>query len=70
MPKGVSCSVSNCSFWKENNLCGANNIQIEIDSHSTEKFSEEFSQELVGVVHQDHAKKSKETCCLTFKPRG
>jgi len=69
MPKGVACSVSNCQFWAENNLCAASEIQIEIDAHSRKsglKHNDvEFSTEL-AEAHKDVAKQSAETCCLTF----
>ena len=68
MPKGVSCSVANCSFWKEGNNCGASAINIEIDQHATVNLNEEFADDL-GLFHQDQAEQSKATCCLTFKPK-
>ncbi|NIK77416.1 hypothetical protein FHS15_002552 [Paenibacillus castaneae] len=67
MPKGVVCSVANCSFWKQGNNCGASEIAIEIDQHAN--VNEEFAGEELGKLHQDQAKQSKETCCLTFKPK-
>jgi hypothetical protein len=73
MPKGVACSVSNCHFWAENNQCAANEIQIEIDAHahnrSGKQHDVEFSTEL-AEAHKDVAKKSAETCCLTFVAKG
>ncbi|OMF34208.1 hypothetical protein BK133_12865 [Paenibacillus sp. FSL H8-0548] len=69
MPKGVSCSVANCNFWKEGNNCGANAITIEIDQHADAHFNEEFAEAELGELHQDHAEQSKSTCCLTFKPK-
>lgn len=66
MPKGVACTVSNCNFWGENNRCVAEEIQIEIDAHSNINTKEEFSSELADIEHKDVAKKSAETCCLTF----
>ncbi|RUS48468.1 DUF1540 domain-containing protein [Cohnella sp. AR92] len=69
MPNGVSCSVSNCSFWGEGNLCAASRIAIEIDAHSKRKFEDaEFAEEGFAE-HQDVAGSSKTTCCLTFKPK-
>lgn len=67
MPKGVNCSVANCSFWKEGNLCNAEEIKIEIDAHSS--FNEEFASDKLGLLHQDQAVQSAATCCHTFKPK-
>lgn len=69
MPKGVACSVSNCTYWEENNKCGASAIQIEIDAHSEMNFKHEFADESFGEDHKDSAQKSAETCCLTFNPK-
>jgi hypothetical protein len=69
MPKGVSCSVANCNFWKEGNNCGASEINIEIDQHASANFNEEFAADDLGLFHQDQAEQSKSTCCLTFKPK-
>ncbi|MCA0754569.1 DUF1540 domain-containing protein [Paenibacillus sp. N4] len=69
MPKGVSCSVSNCSFWKEGNNCVAKEINIEIDQHASANLNEEFAGDELGLYHQDEAEKSAATCCQTFKPK-
>lgn len=69
MPKGVACSVANCSYWEENNECGASSIKIEIDAHSNRSYFNEFGSELFEQEHQDTAKQSAETCCLTFSPK-
>ncbi|WP_168119285.1 DUF1540 domain-containing protein [Paenibacillus sp. HB172176] len=69
MPKGVTCSVANCSFWKEGNNCGANEIMIDIDQHSSASFKEEFAGDDLGLYHQDQATASAATCCHTFKPK-
>ncbi len=66
MPKGVACSVSNCSFWKKGNACGAGEIMIEVDAHAG--WNEEFADEFEG--HRDKAATSSVTCCLTFKPKS
>ncbi|MDF2714665.1 MAG: hypothetical protein K0R28_1590 [Paenibacillus sp.] len=65
----VKCSVSNCSFWGENNNCNADAIMIEIDSHAKAKFDEEFAGESFDSDHQDRAPTSSATCCHTFKQK-
>ncbi len=69
MPKGVSCSVANCGFWKEGNNCGAAEITIDIDQHAKASFNEEFAGDDLGLYHQDQAEQSAATCCHTFKPK-
>ncbi|MFC3745472.1 DUF1540 domain-containing protein [Paenibacillus sp. GCM10012306] len=66
----VKCSVSNCHYWGESNICRAEEIIIEIDKHSGSHFKEEFAEELIHGDHKDHANTSSATCCLTFKPNS
>ncbi|KAF9115021.1 hypothetical protein BGX30_006419, partial [Mortierella sp. GBA39] len=49
----VKCSVSNCSYWGEENVCKAEQILIEIDKHASAKYSEEYGSEL--GEHKDRA---------------
>ena len=73
MPNGdkpiVNCSVSNCNYWGEHNVCSADQIMIEIDQHATARFKEEFAAESYDTEHHDTAPNSAATCCLTFKPK-
>lgn len=39
----VKCSVANCHYWGENNLCKADLIMIEVDGHAGKKFKEEYA---------------------------
>lgn len=65
----VKCSVSNCHYWGAQNLCKADLIMIDIDSHAFAHYKEEFAGEGFDITHQDAAKSSKSTCCHTFKPK-
>ncbi|OAB34223.1 hypothetical protein PGLA_23820 [Paenibacillus glacialis] len=65
----VKCSVSNCHFWGEANLCQAEKIVIEIDAHASRNLNEEFGEEHFND-HKDKARTSAATCCLTFRPRS
>ncbi|MBB6729687.1 DUF1540 domain-containing protein [Cohnella zeiphila] len=70
MPGGVSCSVSNCTFWGEGNRCAADQILIEIDAHARSRRTEgdeEFAGEL--GEHRDRSDDSASTCCHTFRPK-
>lgn len=69
MPKvEVSCSISNCTFYGEGNVCTAEKIMVEMDSHAS--YDTEFSSELNEKNHIDKARYSTETCCKTFKPNN
>ncbi|MGM0876560.1 MAG: DUF1540 domain-containing protein [Bacillota bacterium] len=63
----VNCSISNCTFHAEGNICGANKITIDMDYQS--KYDTEFSQELGFENRKEDANQSADTCCKTFKPK-
>lgn len=65
----VKCSVSNCTYWGEQNQCRADAIMIDIDSHANAQYNEEFAGESFDTEHQDNARNSSGTCCHTFKPK-
>lgn len=65
----VYCSVANCYFWENGNLCGADAIMVEVDQHAERHFNEEIGGEMVNTTHQDHAHDSADTCCHTFRPK-
>ncbi|MNO73938.1 hypothetical protein D3C76_649180 [compost metagenome] len=66
----VKCSVSNCSYWGEKNVCKADLIMIDIDEHASRKYDAEFAGETFTTDHQDAAASSSATCCHTFKPKS
>ncbi|AWB46983.1 DUF1540 domain-containing protein [Paenibacillus sp. CAA11] len=74
MPNGdkpiVKCSVANCGYWGEQNICKADLIMIDIDKHAKAHYREEFAGETFDSTHQDEAKTSSATCCHTFKPKA
>ena len=69
MKPEVSCSVANCTYWKENNKCGADMIMIDIDANANKKYDAEFAGEGFDSEHQYQASSTANTCCHTFKPR-
>lgn len=74
MPSGekpiVKCSVSNCTYWGEKNVCNADVIMIDVDQHANSRYSAEFAGETFDTEHRDTASSSAATCCHTFKPKS
>lgn len=66
----VSCSVADCTFHKEGNVCGASSIMIDIDKHAKMDYHAEFAGEGFDSEHRDKAGTSSVTCCHTFKPKS
>lgn len=64
----VRCSVANCYFHKEGNLCGAESIQVDMDYHS-EDSQTEFATDFDFNHVKEEASSSRDTCCKTFKPK-
>ncbi|HLT59092.1 MAG: DUF1540 domain-containing protein [Limnochordales bacterium] len=65
MPE-VRCTVSNCSYWDEGNLCSAEAILV-ISDDALARISKH--DEEIGEIGHTPARVSKETCCYTFRPR-
>jgi len=65
----VKCSVSDCNYWAQGNLCSAETILIEIDKHANANLNEEFAGEGFEPNHKDTAKIASATCCHTFEPK-
>lgn len=63
----VNCSVANCAFHTEGNICGADKIKIDMDFQS--KYDTEFSQDFDFKSLKQEADHSAETCCKTFKAK-
>ncbi len=67
MPE-VRCTVNNCYFWEENNLCGADTILVISDDavNTIGPLDEEVDE--IGKIGHTPARISKDTCCYTFRP--
>jgi hypothetical protein len=63
----VKCSVANCTFHAEGNICGAQAITIDMDHQS--RYDNEFSDEFGFEDRKEEASQSADTCCKTFKPK-
>lgn len=69
MSVDVKCSVSNCYFWHDSNLCGAPAIMVTVDEQAQSRFSEEIAGEVeVDLKRTDAANTPGNTCCHTFRP--
>lgn len=64
----VNCSVSECYFWKQSNLCGAQSIWVRKASAPLSDERMDASGEFLAPS-QAGPFTSEDTCCQTFKPR-
>lgn len=65
MPNDVRCTVSDCKFWDEGNLCAAEFIWV-----THERLASAVDMEVSDLESvQTMAKRSVDTCCRTYEPR-
>lgn len=65
MPE-VRCTVNNCYYWDDGNVCVAESILVISDEALAriDKHDEEF-----GEIGGTPARLSKDTCCYTFRSK-
>ncbi|OOR09693.1 disulfide formation protein C [Bacillus cereus] len=70
MPE-VKCSVSNCLFWGQGNLCQASAIVVQPDAQEAGQIenSSYTNATLTNETLESSVTTSVETCCHTFKPK-
>jgi hypothetical protein len=57
----ISCSVANCVFYAEGNICSVEKITIDMDHQS--KYDIEFSQDFDFESRKEKDGHSADTCC-------
>lgn len=68
----VYCTVDNCQWWGEGNLCHASVILITHDSigeQYPESVDSEDVDQIVAENGETPAEDCTDTCCKTFTPR-
>ncbi|MGM9949561.1 MAG: DUF1540 domain-containing protein [Lysinibacillus sp.] len=67
----VSCTISNCLFHKEGNLCGAEKILVDLSDNANSGRNTEFAADFDDMhLLEEKANHSAETCCQTFEPKN
>ena len=64
----VKCTVSDCFFHAKGNVCGAEKIEINLDTQASKNGESEFGSEFLFTPKK--ASFSTDTCCKTFKPKN
>lgn len=63
----VKCSVSNCFFHAKGNICGAEQIEIDMNDYQAKnKDRTEFASDFNLRAPAEKAAHSTDTCCKTF----
>ena len=58
----VKCGVRNCVYWGKGNICEADEIKVSINSRAGSDME-------IGEIGESRSYSSRETQCVTFKPR-
>ena len=58
----VNCTVNNCKYWEDGNVCSANRIVIQSDADGGFPPNAKLDQ-----LSPTPASNNDETCCQTFK---
>lgn len=64
MPR-IYCSVNNCHYWKNGNLCDASEIMVTSDSIGN-SMADSFDAPQASTAPQTPVNSCMETCCKTF----
>jgi hypothetical protein len=63
------CSVSNCHYWTNGNICDASQIMVTSDQLAAEK-PDRFDALQASTAAATPAGRCEQTCCKTFVRRG
>jgi hypothetical protein len=58
----VNCTVNNCKYWEDGNLCSAQQIVVQNDEEGGFSPDAKLKQ-----LNPTPAKSNDDTCCQTFK---
>lgn len=62
----VKCTVSNCFFHAKGDFCGAEKIEIDMESKTHKNERTEFASDFDFHDPIEKAANSNHTCCKTF----
>ena len=65
----ILCSINNCHYWKQGNICGADCILVTSDSMS-KNLPDQVDAPYAAQITQTPVGKSHESCCKTFVPKS
>lgn len=65
----IHCSVANCHYWKNGNICDANEIMVTSDSIGAQ-YPDDIDAPVASQVAASPVSTCMETCCKTFVPSG
>jgi hypothetical protein len=61
----IHCSVANCHYWKNGNICDASEIMVTSDSLGS-TMPDSFDAPQASTAGETPVNSCMETCCKTF----
>lgn len=65
----VKCTVSDCFFHAQGNICRAEKIEIDMDYQVNKKNQAEFASDFDLKARLGNVLDSTNTCCKTFRSK-
>lgn len=65
----VNCSVNNCHYWSQGNVCSASNILVTSDK-TGDTMGDSFDAFQASTASVTPVSSCMETCCKSFVPQG
>ena len=69
MVQNVYCSVNNCHYWEQGNVCTASKIMITTDKSGAD-MPDTFDAPQASQITPSAVDSCMETCCKTFVAKG
>lgn len=65
----IMCSVNNCNYWDQGNICQASQIFVTGDKYA-EQMPDRFDAPKASSAKPTPANRCEETACKTFVTKG
>ncbi|KJS88148.1 MAG: hypothetical protein JM58_01855 [Peptococcaceae bacterium BICA1-8] len=69
MSQHIHCIVNDCHYWKQGNLCVANEILVTTDKFGANQ-PENVDASMSNQLTAQSAGSCMETCCKSYIPKG
>lgn len=69
MSQHIHCIVNNCEYWKQGNMCAANEILVATDKFGASQ-PDKVDATMAKQLTPQNAGTCMETCCKTYVPKG
>lgn len=64
----IHCSIDNCQYYDEGNICVASEIFVVSDRTGAEK-PDSYDHKMASSAPREQAQSCMDTCCKTFVPK-